>query len=168
MATVADPCRLARSIALASALAIHIALVCGPARAAQTATLAPLVEDAIAGSLDRCLKAPATTSTLAIERCYSTARAAYDRAQRRTYLLVLKHLDATSRKLVARSQDAWTVARAANRAANAGPWTQGRGTVVGIEILQSELRAVRERIVALDLYWPGYSGEGTLAITADP
>ena len=159
---------IVRLVTLTCALASVTAGVCHPALTAQGATLAPIVDDAIASALDRCLKAPATISTLDIEACYETAGRSYDRALQRTYASVLKHLDAPSRRLVVRAQAAWTSARSAELATYRGPWTRDRGTIVGIEILQSRVRAVRERIVALDLYWPGYSAEGPLELVAPP
>lgn len=157
--------RFAGAVAFVVAFFLALAASSPGVRAATADPLAPVLDDPIARTLDRCLANPKVRTTLDIEACFVSAIGAYDALLRIVYPAVLEHLDPESRKLVARSQVAWIAARSATRAAEGAPWRTERGTIVGIEILQNEARAVRERIVALDLYWPGYPGETPLSLT---
>lgn len=117
------------------------------------------IADPVNVTLHRCLKAPHTKTTIDIRECYSAADRAYSDHLKKTYASVLQHVDPKSRSLVRASQRSWLAYRDRMVAAQLGPWSDSRGTYIGIVTGKMNVEAVRQRLLELYSIWPGFAGE---------
>ncbi len=146
-----------RTRTIASSLVVFCA--CSFALPAARAAEHPSLPDPVAAALDHCLAKPSTQSTLDIRDCYRSAARGYESRIASTYASISKHVDPASQSLVRRSQQAWLAYRSRVFAVDRGGWTGDRGTIVGIEIDQANVSALRARLVELRVVWPGFEGE---------
>lgn len=149
--------KVVRARTIASSLAAFCA--CSFALPAARAAEHPSLPDPVAAALDRCLAKPSTESTLDVRDCYRTAARGYETRIASTYASILKHVDPASQSLVRNSQQAWLAYRNRVLAVDRGSWTGDRGTIVGIEIDEANVSALRARLVELRVVWPGFAGE---------
>ena len=142
-------------VRLAASLAFALAVLgcTHPSSALSPST--PYVRDNVGTKLDACLHDPATKTTIDISKCYDTARTAYASALDAAFAKALAHLDATSAERLRTSEKSWEAYRKDETHAEQGPWVTGRGTIVGSQIAQVDVAALKQRIIEIDLLWPG-------------
>jgi uncharacterized protein YecT (DUF1311 family) len=110
--------------------------------------------DPIDTVLDTCISKPGGNSTAGMVECVGAAIDAWNRRLNETYQRVLTGLDARSQKLLSTSQRRWLAFREAEHATLEGPWRNGRGSLVRLQILNAELSAIKERVQELRVYGP--------------
>lgn len=149
--------RTAASVSQVCFYAVLILAVIAPRNA--IAGEHPPLADPVHTSLDRCLVAPKTKTTLDIRSCYQAAGRAYEALMAKEYQIVLHHVDPATQALVRASQESWLAYRKREVAAQQGPWIDARGTFVSIEVDETNVYAIHARVVELHLFWPGFGGE---------
>jgi uncharacterized protein YecT (DUF1311 family) len=112
-------------------------------------------KDPIDAKLDACLATGEGMTTAGMIGCTQTAIDAWDKRLNEIYRKAMAALDPKSRDLLLKAQREWLTFRAAERAAEAGPWQSSRGSLARVEVMGNELAAVRERAMELRLYAPG-------------
>jgi uncharacterized protein YecT (DUF1311 family) len=111
-------------------------------------------KDPIDARLDACLATDEGVTTAGMINCTQTAIDAWDKRLNETYRKAMAVLDPKSRDLLQKAQRGWVTFRAAERAAEVGPWLSSRGSLAHVEVMGNELSAVRERATELSLYAP--------------
>jgi uncharacterized protein YecT (DUF1311 family) len=127
-----------------AAAGIAVWLLASPARADD--------KDPIDAKLDACLATDEGMTTAGMIGCTQTAIDAWDKRLNETYRKAMAALDPKSRDLLQKAQRGWVMFRAAERAAEAGPWLSSGGSLARVEVMGNELSAVRERATELRLY----------------
>jgi len=127
---------------------IAMLLAALPASAEQAAA------DPIDTRLDTCLAAPAGQSTAGMVTCTGDDIRAWDRRLNETYQQAMKSLDPKSRELLRTSQRQWVAFRTAEKAAQAARWTADRGTMIRVQVVGTNLAAIKARVEELQLYLP--------------
>ena len=117
------------------------------------ATPAPAAEtDPIDAALEACLDRDNGQTTAGAIACTLEATRAWDRRLNETYQSAMKGLDPKSRELLRTAQRQWLTYRKAEAAAQDGPWTVSRGTMVRQEIVGAWLEGLKERVREIQLY----------------
>jgi uncharacterized protein YecT (DUF1311 family) len=135
---------LLQAAALA-ALALALALQAAPA-------VAQPAPDPIDTHLNACLAEPAGQSTAGMVTCTSEALRAWDQRLNDVYQQTMKALDPKSRDLLRTAQRQWVAFRKAEGAAQRGPWTEDRGSIIRLQIMGKNLAALKARVSELQLY----------------
>jgi uncharacterized protein YecT (DUF1311 family) len=132
---------------LLAATAIALLALNSPGRAAD--------KDPIDAKLDACLAEATGQTTAGMVECTGTAVDAWEKRLNETYQKALAALDPTSRDLLRTAQQQWLAFRAAEHAAQAGPWQADRGSLARVEVMGADLSAIKERVEELRDYLPG-------------
>lgn len=109
-------------------------------------------QDPIDSRLDACLSSDQGQTTAGMVACTGAAISAWDGKLNETYQKALAALDPKSRELLRTAQRQWLAFRAAEHAAQSGPWMSDRGSLMRVEIMGADLSAIKERVVELRLY----------------
>lgn len=105
-------------------------------------------------ALDVCLASGEGQTNAGMITCISTAITSWNAKLNLAYQQDMATLDPKSRDLLRVSERQWVAFRAAEHAAQSGPWRADRGTDINVQILGDELSAIRERVGELKTYLP--------------
>lgn len=118
----------------------------------------PAVADGALDTIDeqarKCLATSAGQTTAGMADCSHQAYLAYEKQMNEQYQRVLKSADPESRDLVREAQRRWLAYRDAQKAADFGPWSADRGSMVVPNIEAMNIDAIRNRIKELHYYAP--------------
>ena len=110
--------------------------------------------DAIDARFDACLGASGGQTTAGMVECTGQAISAWDQRLNQVYQQALKALDPKSRELLRAAQRQWLAFRSAEAAAQRGPWSADRGSMVRVQLMGTQLAAIRSRVEDLRVYLP--------------
>jgi uncharacterized protein YecT (DUF1311 family) len=102
----------------------------------------------------KCLATPQGQTTAGMAECSHQAYVAYDKQMNELYQRVLQSVDPKSRELIREAQRRWLAYRQAQQAADQGPWSADRGSMVVPDIEALHIDALRTRMEELRYYAP--------------